>query len=383
MTRTPITAVLATVRWGVHAVVTVLLAVVIVRVIVDGEPVVVVTLGAAVFGVLHLAADRARDRRGAWLAWYGALTCVWMVLVVVADDAAYLLFPLAFLAAERLGPVRGALVAALLTCAAVVGLARGGMLTAAAVIGPVLGAGVAVLVAWGHRVLGAAVAEREDLLRSLSDTRDELARTAHQAGALAERERLAREVHDTVSQSLVSVVMLIRASQARADERSATYLSQALDTAQASLEDTRRLVAELTPADLEGASLGPALARVRDRQWIASGLDVELDVELDGPIPMDVEICLLRVAQGAMANVLRHARATHARVTVSRHGAHVVLRVEDDGRGFDVDAAAARTPATLGLGAIRQRVEQLGGSVDVRSQPGVGTTVTARLEVAG
>jgi len=190
----------------------------------------------------------------------------------------------------------------------------------------------------------------------------------------AERARIAREVHDAISQHLFGLRM-IAAGMRRADpgNKQVRAIERISEDA---LRDMQTLLAELRPASLDGAGLAPALqdicAAYRDR------LGVTVDASLDDvAVSAPVEHALLRVTQEACTNAVRHGKARRLAVSVSRHDGHVELAVRDFGTGFD--PAAAHTGS--GLAHIRDRVAELGGTVDIDSAPGRGAALTIRVPV--
>jgi signal transduction histidine kinase len=195
------------------------------------------------------------------------------------------------------------------------------------------------------------------------------------AGArAAERARIAREIHDTISQHLFGLRM-IAAGMRKADpgNEQARAVERIADEA---LRDMQVLLLELRPAGLNGAGLGPALQEMcvayHDR------LGVTVDAELDDvAVPEPVEHALLRIAQEACTNAVRHGNARRLTVSMARVDGHVELAVRDTGTGFD----PARPHAGSGLRHIRDRVGELGGTVDIESAPGRGAAVTVRLPV--
>lgn len=217
--------------------------------------------------------------------------------------------------------------------------------------------------------------ERAELIEQLAATRAEVARLSHEAGVAAERQRLAGDIHDTVAQGLSSVVMLVQAAEAELEHdraAAAAHLALAVRTARENLVETRALVAALTPADLAGASLPDALGR------LAARAGQPTTVGLDGtprPLPIAMEVVLLRAAQESLTNVAKHAMAGQARVGIRYEADTVTLTVADDGCGFTRDTGGAG----FGLAAMRHRVEQVGGTVTVDSTPGAGTTVRVRV----
>ncbi|MBQ1026155.1 sensor histidine kinase [Micromonospora sp. C95] len=237
---------------------------------------------------------------------------------------------------------------------------------------------VCVLGVWSQRTVDES-ARRAGLIVQLERTRAELAELSHQAGIAAERQRLAADIHDTVAQGLSSVVMLVQAAEADLDgdpDRARKHLALARQTARENLIDVRTLVAALTPAQLTDAPLEQALHRLAQRFSQQTGVPTNCVVSGAGPaLSTDLEVVLLRAAQEALANVRRHADARAVAVLLRRDDRRIALEIADDGTGFDVDAATDG----YGLAGLQARVEQVNGSVDVRSVPGAGTTV--RVEV--
>lgn len=219
---------------------------------------------------------------------------------------------------------------------------------------------------------------------------DQARKTSRKAGMLSERQRLAREIHDTLAQGFTSIVMNLEAAEGALPEevseeaRTKWHLDQARFTARESLTEARRLVWDLRPESLDNASLPEALAQLAARWTDTAG--IEASVNASGtlrPIPDEAEVTLVRMVQEALANVLKHAGASRVVVTLSYMNDLVALDVIDDGAGFDTNQALGETPeGGFGLTAMRQRVEQLGGSLSVESAPGEGTTLVAELPLA-
>ncbi|MFJ9743846.1 sensor histidine kinase, partial [Streptomyces sp. NPDC101166] len=314
--------------------------------------------------------------------WLGALTLLWLALVLVAPLAVYLVFGLFFLYLHLLPRYWGVLAVIAATVVAVVGFAAHRGWTVAGVIGPLLGALVAVAIGLGYEALFREAAERQRLIDELLATRETLAEQERTAGKMAERERLAQEIHDTVAQGLSSIQLLLHAvERAAPDHPALERIRLARETAADSLVETRHLIAELTPAALEGQSLAGALTRIAERA-AAPGLEAEVLVEGDPQaLPMPIEAALVRIAQGAVSNVVRHAQAQRMRVTLTYGDDAVHLDVVDDGVGIDPAVLAESPSGSFGLNAMRNRVEQQGGTMDVESEPGhTAVTVYFPLE---
>jgi signal transduction histidine kinase len=237
---------------------------------------------------------------------------------------------------------------------------------------------------WVTRVLEQSE-QRAVLIRELEETRAELAALHHQQGIVAERERLAREVHDTLAQGYTSIVVLAQTAVAALPDAPATAserLAMIEEVARENLGEARAMVAAFAPVALDSATLVEALERLVERFGRETGLATRLDTSAIGDggagLSRGEEVVLLRGAQEALANVRRHASASAVVLRLSRVGAgeaaQVSVHVEDDGVGFDPAAAPG-----VGLAGLRDRAEQVGGTVDVVSVPGEGTRVTVRV----
>ena len=230
---------------------------------------------------------------------------------------------------------------------------------------------------WMARVIEQSL-ERAALIEQLEATRAELAAAHHQAGVQAERHRLAGEIHDTLAQGFTSIVTLLQAGQASLDAASPArrHLDLALLTARENLAEARTLVTALTPATLEAGTLGDTVRRVTSATGAQAG--IEAHAELTGTarrLPTGTEVVLLRVCQEALANVRKHTDARQVRVRLCYAGTTVRLTVTDDGKGFDPGG----TNDGYGLKGMRDRVSQVGGTVEVASVPGRGTEVSAEV----
>lgn len=221
----------------------------------------------------------------------------------------------------------------------------------------------------------------------------EAAAQGRTAGVLAERQRLAREIHDTLAQGFTSIVMQLEAAEQALEcdpQQTAVHLDRARRTARTNLAEARRTVDALRPQPLEHAALADALRTVADRWHDAHHDDVEVSITVDGePVAMapEVDTTVLRITQEALTNIGRHAEARHAVVTLSYLGDLVLLDVQDDGVGFDIAHGGpprrAGSGGGYGLVAMRERVALLGGELTVESRPGEGTTIAARIPVSG
>jgi signal transduction histidine kinase len=230
---------------------------------------------------------------------------------------------------------------------------------------------------WIERIISQSL-ERRELITQLEATRTQLAEVSREAGVMAERERLAAEIHDTLAQGFTSILMLLQAAEPRIDRAPGEARRQirlAMDTARENLDEARALIAAVPPAALGDSSLDDAVRRLCDRLGEEMDLDTECLVSGEPRrLPASAEVVLLRAAQEGLANVRRHAKASHVSIELAYHAAAVRLVIRDDGTGFD--PAAARG---FGLRGMRERAAQVGGTLDVRSAPGQGTRVTMEV----
>ncbi len=190
----------------------------------------------------------------------------------------------------------------------------------------------------------------------------------------AERARIAREVHDAISQHLFGLRM-IAAGMRRADP--GNQQARAIERiSEEALRDMQALLIELRPASLDGAGLAPALQEICAAYHDRLGVTVDASLD-DVTVPAPVEHALLRITQEACANAVRHGNARRLAVSMTRQDGHVELAVRDTGTGFDPAAPHAGS----GLAHIRDRVAELGGTVDIDSAPGRGAALTVRVPV--
>jgi signal transduction histidine kinase len=232
--------------------------------------------------------------------------------------------------------------------------------------------------------------ERRRLIEQLEATRSELAAAEREGGRLAERQRLARDIHDTLAQGYVSIVLQLQAAEAELPDGAAqarAHLDLARRTARDNLAEARRLVWDLRPEALSAAPLGEALGRLTGRVAEETGMVATATVTgTPRPLSPDAEVTLLRVTQEALANVRRHADAGRVAVTLSYMDGEATLDVRDDGTGFDPGSRQGGAGADghgpnggLGLRGMRERVEALGGRLEVETAPGRGTTVAVTV----
>jgi signal transduction histidine kinase len=242
-----------------------------------------------------------------------------------------------------------------------------------------------------NRQLEATLAENAGLHKQLLTQ-------AREAGVQDERQRLAREIHDTLAQGLTGIVTQLQAAEqaSRDPVRWRRHVHAATALARESLAEARRSVDALRPEPLEIARLGDALVDVARRWSTLHGIEAQVTTTgTPRPLGPEAEFALLRTAQEALANVAKHAQASRVGLTLSYMDHEVALDVRDDGRGFDAIAASGSnpTPSTpavadlpdgggFGLVAMRQRIEGMSGTLQVESEPGEGTAISACVPTA-
>jgi signal transduction histidine kinase len=225
---------------------------------------------------------------------------------------------------------------------------------------------------------------RGRLIAELERTRAELAEAHHEAGVLAERQRLAREIHDTLAQGFTSLIMLVQAADASLEsdpEGTRRRLDLAARTARENLAEARALVAAQDPAELAGDSLPDALGRAV--AGLAEELEIAAEFRVAGEprdLPAATQAVLVRTVQECLANVRKHAAATAVEAELTYRQTGVRLTVRDNGCGFDTAAPApGNGTGGYGLRGMRARIEQARGILEITSAPGAGTTVRAEI----
>jgi len=351
----------------------------------DGTAVLVLA-GAAVLGATHLTRRRVADR-GAWpTVWIAVVVALWVTLTLVAPSFAWTAVPVAFAVLQVLPFAYAVTVVVVMT--AVVSVAWSRITTdldPTVLVGPV---GIALVTVLSYSALDREARTRQALLDELTEAQADLAAAQRCSGALTERTRLSREIHDSVGQGLSSITLLLGAAEQDWDRRplaARDHVTAAGAAARDALDEVRRVVRDLAPAELEDDTTGDALpaALARVAATGSHGLDVRVRVHGDAvPVPSSVAGALVRSARGALANVVEHAHATRAVVSLTYLPDEVLLDVRDDGQGFDPAEPTPSGPGGdrgHGLDGIRRRAADLGGRAEVESAPREGTTVSVRF----
>jgi signal transduction histidine kinase len=199
--------------------------------------------------------------------------------------------------------------------------------------------------------------------------------------AAEERQRLARELHDSVSQALYGIVLGARSASTRltkSPERVREPLDYILNLADAALADMRSLIFELRPESLEQGGLVGALSKRADAVAARYGIQVEKRLPDEPAISLDSKQAIYRTAQEALHNVVKHANAKRVSLQLQVDGGAVRMEIHDDGKGFDPDASF---PGHLGLQSMRERAAARGGDLHIESSPGSGTTVALEIPI--
>jgi len=196
-----------------------------------------------------------------------------------------------------------------------------------------------------------------------------------------ERTRIARELHDSVKQQVFAASMMLGAAQRAAPEDAREHVDKAAQLVEEAKQELEGLIHELRPVAMEGRSLDEALRSLAAAFPGGQGPRVTLDLSAEHVMTTpEKRAALYRIAQEALANAVRHARAANVTLRLAREGNEIVLRIEDDGRGFSTSASEGRG---VGLASMRARAEDMGGTIAIRSEPGGGTHVEARMPMRG
>ncbi|HEY4558771.1 MAG TPA: sensor histidine kinase [Enteractinococcus sp.] len=338
-------------------------------------------------------------------AWLSVITVLWLALLFFSPVFVWVAFPLMFLYLYLLGNIAGVL--------AVVGLWAATWLLpwwdavratgpqppdVASIIGPGIGAVLAVLISAAYRYLLAQAAHHQRVAAALQATQADLAATEHRAGQLEERERIAREIHDTLAQGFSSIVLVSRAARQRHELPDATRQALGLieETAATNLTEARGLVQHLSTAD-------PQTSLSTQLEQLAARYETELAVrnqplrthlrwegeQSPAQLPQPISAAVLRTVQVGLGNVAAHAHATQAVITVGIWHEELTVDIFDDGVGFTVPDRFSPGFTTVsppseehtgyGLYGLQQRLTALNGSLTVESAPGGGTVLAARI----
>lgn len=319
------------------------------------------------------------------ILWMGSLNLAWALMLLNTPSAVWVAFPLMIIEMHALGSFYGVgAVGVTLTIAVVHGMMGRppGDDQVGLVLGPVIGALTAVGFVLAIEMVRKESQARQRALTELASAQALLAEAEKDRLLAGERERLAREIHDTVAQGLAGVELLLRGIDStgrQLDPEVEQLVGRARLVTQENLAEVRRVVRALSPGELDNSDLAAALVRVGAKN---SDEHLQVEVRIEGrrrSLGVPVETGLLRVAQSALANVVQHAHASQAAVTLTFLPGEVLLDIVDNGVGFDPEHPAT-SGGGFGLTAMGRRVEEMGGTLTVESEPGGGTALGVRLE---
>jgi signal transduction histidine kinase len=203
---------------------------------------------------------------------------------------------------------------------------------------------------------------------------------AERTAVAAERNRIARDLHDSVTQTLFSATLIAEVLPKlvqRNGKEGMRRLEELRQLTRGALAEMRTLLLELRPATLMEVSIDELLRQLVEAARGRARIPIAMELEASVPLPPDVKIAFYYIAQEALNNVAKHARASAVQVTLKSDEAGAALRVHDDGLGFDVTQV---TPEHLGLAIMRERTESIGGELLIRSAPGGGTEISVRWQ---
>lgn len=225
----------------------------------------------------------------------------------------------------------------------------------------------------------------QERTQALVDSNERLRELSHRLMNVQETERrqIAHDLHDEIGQSLTAMKLCLREADSILEPGPrASLLTDSLNILDEVIRQVRNLALDLRPSLLDELGLVPALKWYIKRQGERAGWEIEYSApERENHLPSDVEIACFRIVQEALTNAARHAQATHVRVTLERQEDRLVLAIEDNGMGFNVEQAKthARTGISIGLLGIEERARLVGGELTVVSSPKTGTRLTASL----
>ena len=238
---------------------------------------------------------------------------------------------------------------------------------------------IAILMGYFISAITRQSMERQHLLDELTQTRASLLKAEREAGVLAERQRLARDIHDTLAQQFTSIIMHLSAARLGDSAAIQTHLQHVEQAAREGLNESRRIIWDMRPELLEDGTLVESIERVAAR-WSAENR-VRVETAVTGtPRTLDesIETALLRITQEALHNIKKHAESQAINITLSYMPDLLALDIADNGKGFDT----SRNGRGFGLKTMRERAEELGGTLTIESELGQGTAVAVSLPIA-
>ncbi|MBL8099394.1 MAG: sensor histidine kinase [Anaerolineales bacterium] len=220
--------------------------------------------------------------------------------------------------------------------------------------------------------------DRQRLINELTKSRANLMKAEREAGQLAERQRIARDIHDTLAQHFTSIIMHLSAAKHSNPESVQSEVQQAENAAREGLNEIRRIVWDMQPEQFEKASLVEAVEELAAR-WSAEN-NIQVKMKVTGnprPLASSVETALLRISQEAMHNINKHAQAKNVNITFSFMEDIFVMDIADDGLGFE----PSKIKNGFGMKTMRDRAEELSGTLTIESERGTGTAIAVSIPI--
>lgn len=229
--------------------------------------------------------------------------------------------------------------------------------------------------------LGEKLQNQVKSLQRMADEKSEFAKTAHKSAVIEERQRLARDLHDAVSQQLFALTMMSEAAVKQIDKNPRIAKEQMEDVAKAALQsqtEMRALLLHLRPVHLSGDSLSTGIQKLITELKQKSKINFQVSIPDELSLSNTIEEHVFRIVQESVSNILRHANATEVTLNISRRKEELFIHIRDNGKGFDISNHADRK-TSYGLKTMRERSEELGGTFTVRSNVDEGTYIDIRI----
>ncbi|AVQ98598.1 sensor histidine kinase LiaS [Oceanobacillus picturae] len=229
--------------------------------------------------------------------------------------------------------------------------------------------------------LGEKLQNQVKSLQRMADEKADYAKSAHKAAVIEERQRLARDLHDAVSQQLFALTMMSEAALKQLDKNPVTAKKQMEEVAKSALQsqtEMRALLLHLRPVHLSGDSLSTGVSKLVEELKQKSNTRFQLAIEEDLALTETIEDHVFRIIQEALSNILRHANATEVRLDIATRAKELFIHIRDNGKGFDVNHRVEKK-ASYGLKTMQERSEELGGTFVLRSDQDEGTHITIRI----
>ncbi|WP_249870165.1 sensor histidine kinase [Oceanobacillus saliphilus] len=229
--------------------------------------------------------------------------------------------------------------------------------------------------------LGSKLQNQVKSLQRMADEKADFAKSAHKAAVIEERQRIARDLHDAVSQQLFALTMMSEASVKQFDKNPVLAKKQMKEVAEAALQaqtEMRALLLHLRPVHLSGDSLPTGIHKLMDELKQKSQIQFNLNVDNNLKLTDAIEEHVFRIIQESLSNILRHANATEVDVEIFKKTNELFIHIQDNGKGFEVMKDSKRK-TSYGLKTMRERSEELGGTFIIRSNPEEGTYIDIRI----